>query len=75
MSSTLRPRIDADLCIARSGCRECILACPSNLLVLLAERVRVREGAACEPFWACFYVCPMAAITIEPEFRSNRDPA
>lgn len=67
MPLTVRPRIDPFLCIADTGCHECIQACPLDILVLLGGEVRVLDLDPCEPFWACFQVCPMAAITMEPK--------
>jgi len=71
MALSVRPNIDPGLCIADTGCRECILACPHNLLVLVGGKVRVLEREPCEPFWACFHVCPMAAITMAPEYGTK----
>ena len=69
----VRPAIDISLCIADQGCRECIIACPYDLLVLTSGGVGLSQGVPCEPFWACFHACPMAAITMQMEGEEARE--
>ena len=74
MRARVRPQIAPSLCIADGGCRECVIACPYDLLSVSAGVVKVALTSPCEPFWACFHVCPMGAITMETMEAGSESP-
>ncbi len=53
------PEIDPARC---QGCGDCVPACPTGALVVVAGRAAVRPGAVCAYCADCEAICPRGAI-------------
>jgi ferredoxin len=76
------PSLREDLCVAESGCRICIGACPRGALQWSRGRILYDKGA-CEPCGLCVTACPRGAIVnpaitpaqVEAQVRTLLDPS
>lgn len=57
-------RIDADLCVAHNGCRECVNVCGPHALDIVGGLARLTDPDACDLNGACFEACPVGAIVL-----------
>lgn len=55
------PRIDRDIC---TGCRECILACPTQALAQHNAKADLIYPALCTYCALCESICPVGAIEL-----------
>lgn len=55
------PAIDPAICVARDGCRACVLACPANALSWQGEVVEY-DKSACVTCGICITTCPTGAV-------------
>jgi NAD-dependent dihydropyrimidine dehydrogenase PreA subunit len=55
------PQIDEALC---TGCGDCIIVCPTDVLVLADEIAILAKPDACNYCGACETVCPVGAIVL-----------
>jgi len=56
------PKIDASKCV---GCRNCVDACPNNVLELVNGVSQVKHPERCEECGLCEAVCTQGAIKLE----------
>jgi NAD-dependent dihydropyrimidine dehydrogenase PreA subunit len=55
------PQIDEALC---TGCGDCIIVCPTDVLALADEIAILAKPDACNYCGACETVCPVGAIVL-----------
>ena len=71
MSPKRSLRIAPELCIAATGCRECVTACPDKVLQIVGGLPQVVGGGACEItedcVVSCVEDCPTGAARINEE--------
>ena len=56
------PNIDLDACI---GCSACVSACPTSVLDMDGDKVKVVKPEACTECGACVDACPVSCITLK----------
>lgn len=64
------PHINHDLC---TGCRECVLTCPTGALEQQDGKASLRHPSLCTYCTACEDVCPVGAIEL-PFLIVKREP-
>ncbi|TAK33781.1 MAG: hypothetical protein EPO21_11915 [Chloroflexota bacterium] len=66
MSSKRFLKIEPELCIADTGCRECVISCPDSALRVVDGLPRVVRVASCDEDDACVEscteLCPTGAV-------------
>ncbi len=71
MSSKRFLKIEPELCIADTGCRECVISCPDRALQVVDGLPRVIRVGACEVdddcVESCTELCPTGAATVEDD--------
>jgi MinD superfamily P-loop ATPase len=55
------PLIDQSTC---TGCSDCVTACPTHALALVAGVAEVHEPAACNYCGICEMICPVEAVAL-----------
>lgn len=56
-----KPQINLQLC---TGCKQCITACPTNVLEEIKEKAQVVRPENCSYCLACEDICPQSAIEL-----------
>ena len=68
MSSRKLVRIEPELCIATTGCRECVISCPDRALQVIDGLPRVVRVELCETepecVEDCAELCPTGALVV-----------
>ena len=68
MSSKRFLKIEPDLCIADTGCRECVISCPDRALQVVDGLPRVVRAEGCDGdetcVESCTELCPTGAATV-----------
>lgn len=55
------PQIDSEKC---TGCGDCIAACPTNALGIIAEKAAIIAAEHCNYSAVCEDICPTHAIAL-----------
>lgn len=63
-------QIDVDVC---TGCGDCILACPTDVLALMGGTAVLAKPDACTYCGECESICPVGAIALPYQIVMESD--